>query len=458
MIDNEDPISAGNDDRFNEPKATPSADDAEILLGQEPPLTRIRRRPILMVLGALCALGIGSAAYALANRPHRVKAEQEIQMRPYGNVSGKPPEWTKQLELATTPATSTGPETRIETAPPSAIDTLPVTHDVPPIKDAYSDDIGPIDNGYRPPGYSAHVSQKKASGDCEDDGDLPGIFMPSPKRESGEGRQVASTDPSSPLEPAPVGLPAAPGSEQLGKIAGMLAASQGDDDDKKEGFMARAGIETLGPDEDDMSECDMSAGTPVFGNLLVATNSDVPSGNTVTLMVTKTVYCGADHEHVALPQGSKFVGEVNSRATYGQDRQQICMKQVERPASADHPRGSRKALGCFVVADIEGAPGIQADVDNHWGAVIGGSLLSAVLAMGASSSMGNQEGFAATTAQNAAHGAGNSINQSGQRIVQRELQRKPTLTTPILEGVTVMFTSNLQLDPWLPRKHHRQTY
>lgn len=454
MIDDDEPTES-SDSRFNEPKATPNADDAALLL-QQPSITRIHRRPIMMILGALCALGIGSAAYALANRPHRVKAEKEITMRPYGDVSGKPPEWTKQLELATTPATAPDLPPKVETAPQSAIDALPVTHTVPPIAAAYDDGVVPPDSGYRPPAYYAHVEQQRKKADCDDD-DLPGIFMPSPKREGGEGRQGAATDPSLPLGPAPVGLPQVPGSEQLGKIAGMLAASQGDDDDRKESFMARAGIETLGPDEDDMSECDMSAGTPVFGNLLVATNSDVPSGNTVTLMVTKTVYCGADHEHVALPQGSKFVGEVNSRATYGQDRQQICMKQLERPPSSDHPRGSRKALGCFVVADVQGAPGIEADVDNHWGAVIGGSLLSAVLAMGASSSMGNQEGFAATTAQNAARGAGNSINQSGQRIVQRELQRKPTLTTPILEGVTVMFTSNLQLDPWKPRpsKHRR---
>jgi type IV secretion system protein VirB10 len=133
------------------------------------------------------------------------------------------------------------------------------------------------------------------------------------------------------------------------------------------------------------------------------------------------------------------------------------MKQLERPASATSKNGSRKQLGCFVVADIQGAAGIEADVDNHWGAVIGGSLLSAVLSIGASSSMGNQEGFAPTIAQNAAHGAGTSINQAGQRIVSRELMRKPTLTTKILEGVTVMFTKNLQLEPWRPRssKHKR---
>lgn len=241
-----------------------------------------------------------------------------------------------------------------------------------------------------------------------------------------------------------------------------LAASQGDDDDKREAFMGRDGIGDVEGTEA-IGRCSVRAGTAIRGNVMVATNSDLPSGNTVTIEVSETVYCGGDHQFVALPQGSRFVGEVNSKVGYGSERQQLCMKQLDRPKSLGYPHGDTTSLGCMTVADIQGAAGMPADVDNHWGQVIGGSILSAILSLGTSASAGNQTGFAATTAQNAAHAAGNNINQAGNRIVQRELQRKPTLTTKILEGVTVMFTRNVNLEPWQRRplkkpRTHRITW
>jgi type IV secretory pathway VirB10-like protein len=239
---------------------------------------------------------------------------------------------------------------------------------------------------------------------------------------------------------------------QAHQMAQDMVGGQSDDpESQKEKFMAQGGIETLSGASEDVGECDLSAGTPVHGSVMVAINSDLPAQNTVTVRVNKTVYCGADGEHVAIPQGSTFVGSVDQRVQYGQERIQLCMKQLQRPKSTTHPRGDRKQLGCFVVADIQGASGMPADVDNHWGAVIGGSLLSAILSLGTTASMGNQEGFAPTIAQRAANAAGQNLNSAGQRIVQRDLARKPTLTTEQLEDVLILFSSNLQLDPWTPR-------
>lgn len=437
MIDDEEPRS--NDWR-NDVKM--KADPEDVAFGVTE-LKRINRGAVIAIAIALGVIVFGGIIYTIAHRSSPANAEQTSTGRVISKNVAHTPDSIRAL----------GDDQRkvddklfASIAPPPAADALPMMHDVPPISAAYPS--GEVEQGesFRPRNY--HARTGKSDDTPEDSDELPDIEMPAPKQEKQETAQEELTPPSMPLGQAPQ-MPIGVGAGQLSKLADALADNN---DDKQEAFMSRDGIGTLCSDEEDMAECEVSAGRPVVGNLLVATNSDVPSGNTVTFVVTKQVMCGADREFVAIPQGSTFVGEVNSRVGYGMERQQLCLHQLERPPSVAHPHGSRKDVGCFVAADLQGAAGVEADVDNHWAAVISGALLSAVLGVGASASMGNQEGFAPTIAQNAAHGAGNSINQAGQRIVSRELQRKPTLTTPILEGVTVMLTKNLQLDSWTPRK------
>jgi type IV secretory pathway VirB10-like protein len=446
---------------WDEPKLDPASASLDL---SEPPLDRIRRPLVIGIATTLGALLLCSAVYAISHRTQRVQAERELQPHTYGNATAQLPKGIQELEMATTPAAPIKPtDDGADVA-----DTLPIQKPVPPID--YADqqaskyfDLAPEHTSTAPvyrasPDPAFAPPERRQEGDCCGNGDLPSMEWPAAK----EGQGAVSGAPSQPsLALSGIGQQTAQlgaAQQQLGQLQKLLAAAQnggessGDADDRKEQFQNRQGIETLGSDEDDLAECDLSAGTPIHGSVLVATNSDVPSGNTVTIQVSKTVYCGADHQYVAIPQGSTFTGEVNSRVGYGDERAQLCMKQLQRPPSAGHPTGSRKKFGCMIVADIQGAAGMQADVDNHWGQLIAGSLLSAVLSIGATVPAGNQTGFAPTVAQNAARGAGTSINQAGQRIVNRELQRKPTLTTEMLENVNVMFTENMELEPWLPRR------
>lgn len=439
-------------DEWSEPKLDPPEDD---LLG-EPPLTTIRRGWVIGIatVGALALFG--SVGYAMVGRKAPTRSERDLQPRTYGNASAKVPESIRQLDVATTPA-----------APPSDDDVPPdVVNAKPAIRygdnspePAVADEPVDYSHGTEPAaryqaavGPTTHVDRDESS----DEAGLPWV-VPSKGMVAGLGNP---TGPSLPNQQPGVVQPVV-GGGQLQQLAeavtrAQAASGQGeDDDDRKEAFAARGGIETLSGDEDDLAECDLSAGRPVPGNVLVATNSDIPAKNTVTITVAQTIYCGADRQHVALPQGSKFVGSVDSRVVYGQERTQLCMHQLERPPSAGHPTGSRQQLGCMVVASITGETGMIADVDNHWGQLISGALLSTVLSLGTSASMGNQQGFAPTLAQNAAHSAGANISQVGQRIVQRDLQRKPTLKTEQLEGVMVIFSSNLELEPWTPRRSRR---
>jgi type IV secretory pathway VirB10-like protein len=440
-IDDEEPAEVDREKFWQQELADPEA---------PPQITRVRRPIVLAILAAIGLTLVASIAYAVTHRVRVAKAEKELKPLPYGDAEAKVPQSIANLEMATTPAHD---DTALAATLPQV---KPEEEDPTWAEDRAQAGLTEVPRNYHPELH--HYDDTPAANvAAKEEDELPPILLawPEHKQRATSAREAVVAPAAPSLQDSLAGLQGLQAqAANIGSATKAIEALAGgqDDDARKEQFQHSAGIDTLDDGTEDMAECELEAGTPIAGNILVATNSDLPSGNTVTIQVSKNVYCGGDHQHLALPQGSKFVGAVDQRVVYGQDRLQLCMKQLNRPASLMHPNGERKQLGCMVVADIEGAAGMVADVDNHWGAVIAGSLLSAVLSVGASSSMGNQQGFAPTVAENAAHGAGAAVNQAGTRIVNRELQRKPTLTTRQLEGVTVMFTSNVPLEPWLPRK------
>jgi len=134
------------------------------------------------------------------------------------------------------------------------------------------------------------------------------------------------------------------------------------------------------------------------------------------------------------------------------------MEQLRRPPSAGKPNGSVLPVKCWAAADITGMVGWAGEVDNHWDKLIAGVALSTFLSLGTTSVAGNQEGFAPTIAQRAASNAGTQMNQAGQKIVQRDLQRKPTITRAMLQSGTVVVTENKPMQPWKARKAKRRAW
>lgn len=246
--------------------------------------------------------------------------------------------------------------------------------------------------------------------------------------------------------------------EALAKAVGRQgsAADHGDGDDIKEAFAARTGSLDSKTEERDLGECELTAGTPISAANIMALNTDVPGAASIKVAITQTVYCGGGRQHIAFPAGSEFTATANARVTYGDNRIQVCMNQLRRPPSAGHPNGTVLPIaGCWVAAEMDGTPGWAADVDNHWSQIVAGVALSTVLSLGTTAAAGSQEGFAPTIAQGAARQAGTQMNQAGQKIVQRDLMRKPTLTRDMLQHALVIVTQNQPLVPWVAEKTKR---
>ena len=102
-----------------------------------------------------------------------------------------------------------------------------------------------------------------------------------------------------------------------------------------------------------------------------------------------------------------------------------------------HGSGTLVDVTGGIVGGRDGASGIEANVNNHWLSVIAGAGISAVLSIGSRAPFGNVDGYNPSLAQEFAQDVGSSLNRAGQRVVERELMRAPTLTQKAGYPVTV---------------------
>jgi type IV secretory pathway VirB10-like protein len=89
------------------------------------------------------------------------------------------------------------------------------------------------------------------------------------------------------------------------------------------------------------------------------------------------------------------------------------------------PNGNSIVLERQPGADAQGYAGIEDGVDYHWGAMAAAAALSTILGVGAEvGSTGNESALI----QALRRGSQDSINQSGQQLVRRQINVQPTLT------------------------------
>ena len=113
------------------------------------------------------------------------------------------------------------------------------------------------------------------------------------------------------------------------------------------------------------------------------------------------------------------------------------------------PNGRSIILERQPAADTGGYAGLQDEVDHHWRALFKAGLLSTLLSVGAElgSGAGNGNGDSAVL-QALRRGAGDSLNQTGQQVVRRNLNMQPTLTIRPGFPVRVIVNRDLVLEPY----------
>ncbi|MBI1220778.1 MAG: conjugal transfer protein TraI [Rhodobacteraceae bacterium] len=181
----------------------------------------------------------------------------------------------------------------------------------------------------------------------------------------------------------------------------------------------------------------LQAGSVIPAALITGIRSDLPGQ--ITAQVTANVYDSPTGRILLIPQGTRVIGQYDNGVGFGQRRVLLVWNRLI------FPNGRSIVLERQPGADVQGYAGLEDGVDYHWGSLFKAAVLSTILSVGAEAGTSQNEN---NLVQAIRSGASNSISQTGQQIVQRQLDVAPTLTIRPGFPVRVVVTRDLILEPY----------
>lgn len=278
---------------------------------------------------------------------------------------------------------------------------------------------------------------------------IPGPIGPSPEEQRRmqelEAARTARLFASTETRPTTSGNPAAPATVAVPQtdLASLGLAPQPatpSAQDRQLAFLNQAPDKrTVSPDRvtAPASPNVLQAGAVISAALITGIRSDLPGQ--ITAQVTENVYDGPTGKILLIPQGTRVVGQYDNGVGFGQRRVLLVWNRLV------FPNGRSIVLERQPGADAQGYAGLEDGVDYHWGELFKAAALSTILSVGAEAgSSGQQSDIVRALRQ----GASDSISQTGQQIIQRQLNIAPTLTIRPGFPVRVLVTRDLVLEPY----------
>ena len=397
------------------------------------PVTRINRK-VLMVGAGLGVLGL-FAAMSIALKPPKA-ADPADRHELYNTTNTRKPEGLSALPASYSELASAQDRiTRL--GPPLSGDLgatmLQAERDLG-IEPEYVDRF---ENDFRPnPADEAERARRMREAALADEAAKAPVFF---RLQSETGSTSAKQGTSSPRDPA-LDI----GSELLALAAlpqGTPSAFGGPADSNLQGRKLAFASESADSDiynphrvEDPLSPYQVMAGTLIPASLVTGINSDLPG--TIVAQVPQPVYDTVTGHYVLIPQGSRLIGRYQSEVSFGQDRALVTWDRIIFPDGASI---SISAPG----ADAQGYAGLADRTDHHWDRVFVAAGLATILGVGAE--LGNDgEGNLERAIR---RGTTDTVNQAGQRVVERNLGIQPTIRVRPGWPVRVVVTRDLILRP-----------
>jgi type IV secretory pathway VirB10-like protein len=184
----------------------------------------------------------------------------------------------------------------------------------------------------------------------------------------------------------------------------------------------------------------VQAGTIIPAALITGIRSDLPGQ--ITAQITEAVFDTPTGRAKLIPQGARLLGVYDSQVAFGQSRVLLVWTRLIMP------NGRSIALERQQGTDVGGYSGLEDEVDNHWKELLGAAALSTLLGVGSELGSGADTGSNTTVLQALRLGAANSLNQTGQQVVRRNLNMQPTLTIRPGFLVRVIVNRDLVLEPY----------
>jgi type IV secretion system protein VirB10 len=405
------------------PTGTDKADPDALALRASPrPVTRLNRRMLAALAGALGIVILGATLWSL--QPHKRERNPATELYNVDRVSRAdsldqlPKDYTKVVPMA-----------------------KPV---VPMLGEPLPGDLGPAivhaqshgNTGAYTPAQPGRIAQP---GDAEDAARSSVFFRSSSATKAAPATTAAAIQPEQ-----------ASGNQPFNPMA--TAATQPTDptavqnrQDQKEAFLTNGGdTATRNPASLQLptSPYQVMAGTIIPAALVTGINSDLPGQ--VIANVTEAVYDTATGRFLLIPQGSRLIGRYDSQVAFGQRRVLLVWTRLILPDT------SSISLDRLPGIDPAGYAGLEDGVDWHWDRIIAGAALSTLLGVGAELAAPNNSGSTGGVTVAVRQSAQDTVNQVGQEITKRNVSIQPTLTIRPGFPMRVMVNKDLILRSYQP--------
>lgn len=401
-------MSDPTDTTPQQPAAQPAPADPQAfqLRGPPPRVMRLSRKA-LAVVGVAAGLGIGgSLIYAL--RPAGEREAKEL----YSTDSRATAETITSGPRDYTQAPRLGPPLPGDLGGPIvAAQQRGENVAVPP--------VGAQAGQPDPRAQTAEAARQRAQQE-RDAARTSSVFLGS------SGGAASSAAPASPGLAAPRPAPPATADAALGDQAAKRA------------FMAQASSQRTVSVERLTAPASpniVQAGSIIPAALITGVRSDLPGQ--ITAQVTASVYDSPTGRILLIPQGARLIGEYDSEIAAGQTRVLLAWDRLIMPD------GRSIVLERQPGADGAGFAGLQDRVNQHWGNLLKAAAVSTLLGVGAELGADSEDDLTRALRR----GSQDTINQTGQQIVRRQLNVQPTLTIRPGHPLRVVITRDLVLEP-----------
>ncbi len=180
----------------------------------------------------------------------------------------------------------------------------------------------------------------------------------------------------------------------------------------------------------------LTAGSTIAGALVTGLSSDLPGQ--VIAQVTEDVYDSLTGETRLIPQGARLLGTYDSKVAFGQDRALVVWNRLI------YPDGRSIGLDQMTATDGSGAAGIADRVDNHWGRIIKAGIVATLFGVGTELT---DSGGDSAIAEAIRDSSGQTVGRAGDRLVERELEVRPTISIRPGARIRVLVSRDLVLEP-----------
>ncbi|MDC7693474.1 TrbI/VirB10 family protein [Asticcacaulis sp. DXS10W] len=186
-----------------------------------------------------------------------------------------------------------------------------------------------------------------------------------------------------------------------------------------------------------VSPYQVMAGTVISASLVTGLKSDLPGF--VIAQVSQPVFDSVSAQHLLIPAGTRLLGQYDDQVAFGQSRALVVWKRLILPD------GSSLEIDNLPATDTEGYAGLSDKVDYHTWSLLKGVGLSTLLGLASHSGQSDDDSDLVRAFRDATR---DTANQAGQRIVDKALNIRPSITVRPGWPVRVIVHKDLILKPY----------